>query len=632
MRLRMLCYITLVWGFFAFAAYPSRAVNAADESFATGQQLYNTIHYQDAIPELQKFIANYPKDTRVSEAMFLLASCYQNLKQWDNAIAEFTRVTVSATSAELTARRAEAFFQLAECRGEQHDYENAAQAYRSCVKYAAPGDELIPQAQYWLADSLAHLGRSKEALVEYRKMAESAPKHELAPWACYAVGMILLDKSQYSEAITALSGVTAQYPEAKVVPEAKAGLGLAYEGRGHDAHDDAAKKADYARALPLLTAAQNNKELSANSRHKAAFALAQLAADQQQYEKAAAAYAGLLNDLDPADETALRIHLQRGDMFYGAARFRDAADDYAAVADSKGATELTTQALYWLGNSQYQLGVTGKDKAAYTQAVSAFRRFLAAAPTHVKAPHAALLLAVCQGALADLGDAAARAQAVQGYTMVLEKWPTASEAEEARAGIAGLTAGMSLSELEQAVKLLPDGAAKSSASLRLAREYFLAKDYAQTITTAQTVLAGKPSADITAGAAYLIAAAEQLQNHAAEAIPYYQQALANSKAADLTLSAQRGLTSAFLDTKQFPEAREAARALLQLPCQAKAGTEHEAELAVRYRLLARAAVGCKQNDEASEAYAHLVKECPSSPLRARGLDGAGVDRGTEKRQ
>ena len=111
---------------------------------------------------------------------------------------------------ELRARAyfqlAESHYLLAESRGQTRAYEDAAKAYRACLKIAADPD-LVVRAQYYLGESLYRLNNLTEALVEYRKVTEIAPQHELAPWAAYSVGTDPVRQSHYSEAITALEAV-----------------------------------------------------------------------------------------------------------------------------------------------------------------------------------------------------------------------------------------------------------------------------------------------------------------------------------------------------------------------------------------------------------------------------------------
>ncbi len=193
-----------------------------------------------------------------------------------------------------------------------------------------------------------------------------------------------------------------------------------------------------------------------------------------------------------------------------------------------------------------------------------------------------------------------------------EKWPDSPEAGEARAAIERLTTEAASSALSQV------------------RAACLAGKYAETIAGAQQVLDSKPAPEIAAYAAYLIAYSQHHLNHPKEAIPFYLRALANSKDATTILLAQRGVTQAYLDTQQYAEAHAAAQTLLHLPVTAKEGVAREQELAERYYMLAQAAALGKQYTEAGDAYTHLLKECPSSPLVPAALMGLGWVADTKK--
>lgn len=631
MRQCALIRIMLLLSLLAAVLSPLRAVpSAADQAYATAKQLFNTGHDQQAIPELKKFVTSYPADPRVHDVNFMLGRSYQRMQQWEPAQAAFTLVATKATAPELVKLRADAYFQLAECEGQQRDYENAAVAYRACLKYT-DDDDLTARAQYWLGECFYRLGRYKEALPEFRKVADIAPKHQLAPWGLYSAGMIELRQGDYNDAIALMEQVTAKYADSEVNGESTLALALAYAGRARDNKNDALKQGDYTKAQQLLTTALADADLSADSKQQAALAQAQIYADQQNYDKAAATFTKLLGSMDQASAPALTVRLQLGDVLYNAEKFNEAAKEYAKVAESKAPAELTARAIYWLGNSQYQQGLKQKDKAAYTQAAAAFKRFIASVGVaNPQASRATLLLGLSQEELATLGDAAARTDAVNTFKDVLEKWPASREAGEARSGIARLTSDMTPAELEKVAGLLPDGAAAWSVSLRLAREHFLANKYQEAITAAQKVLDSKPTDDIIASAAYLIAAAYHRLDRPKDAIPFYKQVLDNTKAADLTLFAQRGIIKAYLDTQRFPEARDAARALTLLPVQAKEPTEREKELAERYILLAEAYTGCKQYPEATSAYQRVTRECASSPLVPYALMGLGWIAETKK--
>ncbi len=362
--IRWLLCLSCVVALLVIVVPASRAAGSADESYATGKQLYATDHYDDAIPELKQFLADFPDDARVCDALLTLGSCYKALKQWNEAIKDFEQVTTRATGTEQVELRANAYYQLAdshlllaeslsETQGQTHAYEEAAKDYRACLKLAAKSD-LQVSAQFYLGESLYRLGRFTEALAEYRKVPEIAPQDELVPWARYSMGNILLRQKHYSEAITALEAVLTQSKDPKICAGTTCLLGEAYAGRAGQQKDEAAKNKDLDQALRLLTGVLGNAVLDPLSRQQVLLDQAQIYTDRQQYDKAEAAFTSLLGELEPNSPLALEVHGKRGDMYYNAQRYREAASDYALLADSNAPAADVTPALYYLGNSSYE--------------------------------------------------------------------------------------------------------------------------------------------------------------------------------------------------------------------------------------------------------------------------------------
>jgi len=598
----LLLLLTVVW-------LPAAWATPADQTFMTAKQLMETGHETQATPELKKFLETYPTDARVREAAFMLGRCYQLQKQYEQALAAYTVTIEKSPGTEFAKLRAETYFHQAECSYQLKAFDNAARAYSSCLKTGAADADLAPRAQYWLADSLYQQGRVADALPEYRKVAEMAPTHQLAPWGLYAVGMLELNQTHYAPAIAALERVANQYPEAIDAGEIKRALGLAYAGRAAQGKDPA----DVTKADDLLSAVVANEKADAATRQEASVALAQMYADLARYPQAAAAYARALALLPPTSAEAWNAHLQRGHALYNNGQFSEAITEYARVANGNTTPEMARTARYWLGNCWFQQGQQSKDAAAMTEAVNALKRFLADAGDSPQAPRATLLMALADEELAAHNVPAARAGAVAAFKELLAKWPASREASQAYAGISRLTASMSPAELEKVAGTLPDGAAAWNVSLQLAREQFLAGKYPDAIAAAKTVLTGKPTDDVLTRASYLIAASYQRLNRPADAIPLYTQTLAHAPAADLQLFAQRGLTRAYLDTHRFSEARDSARALLALPISETEAGAKQTELADRLMMLAETGVGGRQYAEALEAYQRIAKECPATP-------------------
>lgn len=584
----------------------------AEQAFAAANQLYRTGNYDQAVVALNKFIADFPKDPQVHRATFMLGCSYQQLGQLPQAIEHLMKVTTKALGTEHARLRADAHFQLGDCHMAQNDYQKAVQSYDNALKLVTDDVDFVAQARYLKASCLYQLGRGNEARPIYQQVVDTAPDHPLAPWCLYAVGVVALEAGDYAGAIAALESTLARYPDAEVVGDAKLKLGAAYLERARAAKDPAARL-DYEKAFPLLQAVTDDAAQPDDTRLLAANLLAGAYLSVNDYEKAIALCTQVLaRTPNPSVPVALQLRMSRGDAYYNAKRFAEAAGDYAAVAGDKH-SPLQTQALYWLGNARYQQGLAAGDKTAFTAAIDSFTAFLkgdgAKTPQAVRAQ---LLIGICCEELAALGDAAARVNAVNAYKIVAEKWPGTPEATEAGARIAGQAGEMSAAELEKLAATLPPGEPLWNVLLKLGSEKYNATQYDGVLPLAQKILDGKPAPETAAKAAYLKALALVGLKRGKEAIPLFKQVAASPQAGELAAPAQRGLVHACLEAKQFTEAHDAAKALLAMPIVAKTPAEKENELANRLMLLAEACLGANQLPDADAAYQRVLKECPAS--------------------
>jgi len=608
LRYCLLCAIILL------ASLAWAAPSPADQAFAAANQLYRTGNYDQAAVALNKFVADYPKDPQVYRATFMLGCSYQQLGKLPQAIAQLGLVTTKAAGAENARLRADAHFQLGDCYMQQNDFQNAMQAYDNALKLVTDDADFVTQARYLKASCLYQLGRGKDARPIYQQVVDTAPDHPLAPWCLYAVGVVALESGDYAASITALEGTLARYQDSPVVGDTKLKLGAAYLERARAAKDPAAANPDYQKAFPLLQAIVDDATQQDDARMLAANQLARAYLDLNDNDKAIALCTQVLaRTPNPSLPAALQLRTSRADAYYNAKRFAEAAGDYAAVAGDKNSPQ-QQQSLYWLANSRYQQGLATKDKTAFVAAIDGFNAFLKGDGV-AKTPQAVrtqLLIGLCYEELATLGDAAARMNAVNAFKTVTEKWPGTPEATEANARISDQAGEMSTAELEKLAATMPPGEPLWNMLLRLGSEKYKAGQYDDVLKLAQRMLDGKPSPETTAKAAYLKALALVQLKRGKEAIPLFKQVAASPQAGELASPAQRGLIQAYLDAKQFTEAREAAKTLVAQPVEAKTPAERETELANRLMLLAEAYLGANQNAEADAAYQRVLKECPTS--------------------
>lgn len=586
------------------------APTPAEQSLATAKQLIELRQDQQAATELQKFLTASPADKRAPEAAYLLGRCYQRQGNYDKALAAFTQAlgtTKAPTEAHL---RAQAYFQMGECSFAQKNLEKAVLQYGNALKFGADDADLTVRAQYWTGESLYQLSRYDQAMKAYRKVVELSPSHALAPWSYYSMGMIEMRNARYDQAITALEHVTGDYKKSEVLDEAQLALGFAYAARAQATSGNiAARESDNHKAISILLEVLDSGKVTPTAKQRATLALAQAYFDLKDYDKVETTCTKALETLDPANPLALRLTLWRGHAQYNRGKYQDAIADYTRAANSHS-PEITTEGLFWLGSSWYQVAEAKKDTKdtkACAEAISAFKRFLTnVGDKHAQAPRAALLQAYCQEDLVADGDADSRSKALAAYKDILTRWPSSREATQAQNGIARLTVTMSTEELKTLVGTLP-GAASWNVALRLAREEFTAGKYDAALADARTLLNGNPAAEVTAQANYLIGVAQQKLGKPTDAITSFKQVLATMPTGELAIFAQRGLAQAQLDLQHYTEARDAALALTAQKLDDKAQAE-----ALMY--LGDAYFGNQQMADAQTAYQKIVTAYPTSPL------------------
>ncbi len=177
---------------------------------------------------------------------------------------------------------------------------------------------LTTRARYWMGESLYLLELSDQALAAYRKVVATAPKHELAPWSLYSIGMIELQHDRYDAAIEDLQHAIAIYPQSEVVGEATLALGFSYLGRAQQTGKDHADGSvnDYHQALEVFQSALAGGKVTSSAKQRAMLAMAQAYFDLKQYTDAEAICGKALDTVKPDDPLAMRLELWRGHALF----------------------------------------------------------------------------------------------------------------------------------------------------------------------------------------------------------------------------------------------------------------------------------------------------------------------------
>lgn len=146
-----------------------------------------------AIAELMPFRQTYPESIFQPQATFTIGDAYYNLEAYDSALVYYMRVL--------------------------DEYPNSA---------------VVPEALDAVRSTLDLMGRGREAVAVLDSFQARNPSRLPADSLNFRKASIILEQGEYAEAITHYRGLTKEYPESGLVPDALLQIGRAYEYMGRN--------------------------------------------------------------------------------------------------------------------------------------------------------------------------------------------------------------------------------------------------------------------------------------------------------------------------------------------------------------------------------------------------------------
>jgi len=202
-------------------ASPALALDEADRLWLVGDRAFADGLYPVARRVLDRFVVEYPNDTRIAPAMLLLGRSRLALGEPQRALDAFRRLRAIAT---LPAQQLEGRFWEAESLYRLKQYAAARSAYDDVLSKDA-ASALAPEAMYGLALCELELKRPEPAIKAFRDLLNSWPEHSTAGSATFYLAQTLADQKRYAEAVPLLTPFAARYPKSKLVPDAQYLLG-----------------------------------------------------------------------------------------------------------------------------------------------------------------------------------------------------------------------------------------------------------------------------------------------------------------------------------------------------------------------------------------------------------------------
>ena len=207
---------------------PALALDDADRLWLVGERSFADGLYPVARRALERFVAQYPKDARLPEAVLLLGKARLRAGDADGALEAFKR---AQTLSPAPGRPQESRFWEAEALFRLKRFPEARTAYDAVVRTDATSP-FAPDAVYGRAWSDLEMKQPEPAIAGFREFLQTWPEHPQAASATLQLARVLADEKKASEALAVLQPFAAKYPGSRLAPDAQYLLGWAKTNSG----------------------------------------------------------------------------------------------------------------------------------------------------------------------------------------------------------------------------------------------------------------------------------------------------------------------------------------------------------------------------------------------------------------
>ena len=236
------------------------AIDDADRLWLVGERSFADGLYPVARRTLERFVAQYPKDARLPEAVLLLGKARLRAGDADGALEAFKR---AQTLTPAPGRPQEPRFWEGEALFRLKRFADARRAYDDVVRTDAAAP-FAPDAVYGRAWCDLELKTPEPAIAGFREFLQAWPEHPLAASATLQLARTLADQKQTSDAIAVLQPFATKYTGSRLAPDAQFLLGWLKTTAG-DARGGAADLRAFVTANPTHDQAPAARKLLAQT-------------------------------------------------------------------------------------------------------------------------------------------------------------------------------------------------------------------------------------------------------------------------------------------------------------------------------------------------------------------------------
>jgi TolA-binding protein len=240
---------------------PAAAIEEADRLWLVGERAFADGLYPASRRALERFVAQYPKDARLPEAMLLLGKARLQAGDAQAALEAFKR---AETMTPPPGRPQEPSFWEAETLFRLKRFADARAAYDAVLRTDA-ASPLAPDALYGRSWSDLELKRPEAAVAGFRELLSAFPDHALAPSAALQAARTLADLKKTGDALALLADFPTKYRGSPLVADAQFWSGWIKSSAGTDPRGGVAELRAFLAAHPNHAQASSARRLIAQT-------------------------------------------------------------------------------------------------------------------------------------------------------------------------------------------------------------------------------------------------------------------------------------------------------------------------------------------------------------------------------
>ncbi len=293
--------------------------------------------YEKGLEELGKVDAAAAGKTVAGEACYLKGVCLFELKKYPEAVQSFRNYLKSGDTERFGD---DALLKLAVAQSKQKQPKAAQAAFVRLLR-EHPQSDLLPQAQYQLAECCYDLKQYGKAIDNYQKVAERQPPDDLSPYAMFGIAMCRYDQGEWAAAAESFGQVVDKFKNPELSPQALYRKGVSL-----------VKLAKWAEAEPVFRAL-----LAATPKHELARASLVMAGtcleEQKKWEAAANTFQAVIDDY-ARDKDQPRIFNELGWSWREAGQEDKSLTAFRALVHKFPDDPLVVDALFYLAEAKYK--------------------------------------------------------------------------------------------------------------------------------------------------------------------------------------------------------------------------------------------------------------------------------------